>query len=165
GYDIGAVEVGGCAANPVVTTTADSGGGSLRDAIALACPGAVIAFSSSLTDFGATTITLTSGELLVNKSLTIQGPGRDLISISGNGASRVMSLTSGPVTLRSLTFRDGFLTGGADGAGLLVATGTPVEIDKCAIADCVATGSPTAAGAALFIDGTNTALTLLESHV
>ncbi|MCX7719104.1 MAG: hypothetical protein N2111_11985 [Candidatus Sumerlaeaceae bacterium] len=165
GYDIGSVEVGGCAANPVVTTTADSGGGSLRDAIALACPGAVITFLPSLTEFGSTTITLTSGELLVNKRLTIEGPGRDLISVSGNGASRVMSVTSGPVTLKSLTFRDGFLTGGADGAGLWVATGTSVVIEKCAITDCVATGSLGAVGGGLFVDGTGTGVTLVECYV
>src|SRR6516162_8242272 len=55
-----------------VTSTADSGPGTLRADIAAAQPGDTIVFSPSL---AGQTITLTSGELVVNKSLTIQGPG------------------------------------------------------------------------------------------
>jgi hypothetical protein len=40
----------------------------------------------------APTITLTSGELLLNKDLIIQGPGADKLTINGNAASRVFEV-------------------------------------------------------------------------
>ena len=54
-----------------VTSTADAGAGSLRQALAEASDGDTI-------DFALTTdppITLTSGELVVARSVTIAGPG------------------------------------------------------------------------------------------
>lgn len=68
-----------------VTNTNDSGPDSLRQAILDADDGDTITF-------GVTgTITLTSGELLIeNKSLVIQGPAGG-ITISGNNASRVFN--------------------------------------------------------------------------
>ena len=57
------------AATSVVTNLNDSGPGSLRQAIADAAP-------SDIITFGVTgTITLTTGELLINKDLTLSGPG------------------------------------------------------------------------------------------
>src|SRR4051812_5847187 len=54
-----------------VTSTADSGAGTIRGALAAAHSGDTINFDPSLL---YATINLTSGELLVNKSLTINGP-------------------------------------------------------------------------------------------
>ena len=55
-----------------VTSTADSGAGSLRAAIASAQPGSIIKFAPSLAN---QTIKLTSGpiEIAVGKNLTIDG--------------------------------------------------------------------------------------------
>jgi hypothetical protein len=55
------------AATITVTSNADSGNGSLREAIGVAAPGDTI-------DFLAQNITVTSGGLVINKNLTIQGP-------------------------------------------------------------------------------------------
>jgi hypothetical protein len=53
-----------------VTTLNDSGPGSLRNTIAAATAGDTINFAVT------GTISLTSGELVVNKNLNIVGPGR-----------------------------------------------------------------------------------------
>src|SRR5262245_19554404 len=55
-----------------VTNNLDSGAGSLRAAIKAASSGDTIVFDSSL---AGQTITLTSGELAINQSLDIEGPG------------------------------------------------------------------------------------------
>ena len=72
-----------------VVNLGDSGSGSLRDAIAKAAANAIIQFASSLKG----TIDLTSGELAIGKSLTINGPGSGKLAISGNGSSRVFDVT------------------------------------------------------------------------
>ena len=64
-----AVNVAAYANIITVTNTQDSGSGSLRQALANANDGDTI-------DFAVTgTIGLTSGELLVDKNITISGPG------------------------------------------------------------------------------------------
>src|SRR5262245_35791909 len=56
-----------------VTSPLDDGsGGTLRAMIATAAPGDTIVFANSL---NGQTVALAGGELLLNKSLTIQGPG------------------------------------------------------------------------------------------
>src|SRR5262245_16504848 len=60
-----------------VTSAADRGLGTLRQAIASAKSGDTIQFSPSLS---GQAITLTSGELVINKSLNIQGPGASNLS-------------------------------------------------------------------------------------
>ena len=111
-----------CSFNPVVTSTADSGAGSLREAIALACPGSTITFAS-----GVSTVTLTSGELAINKNLTIQGPGANLLSVQRSTAGgtpnfRIFNIGSGlTVTLDRLTIANGKVSndsGNASGGGI-----------------------------------------------
>ena len=105
-----------------VTTTADSGAGSLRQAIRDAASGDTIDFNLSGCPC---TITLTSGELVIGKNLTITGPGTDLLTISGNNASRVFFVnpgasgaTTGPpatnpvVNISALTIANGKARGG-----------------------------------------------------
>lgn len=61
-----------------VTTTADSGAGSLRAAIAAANNGNTIQFDSSL---NGQIITLTSAELNVSRASTIDGPGANQLTV------------------------------------------------------------------------------------
>jgi hypothetical protein len=77
------------AATITVTNTNDSSSGSLRQAVADAVDGDTINFSSSL---NGQTITLTSGELLVDKSVAISGPGANTLAVDANHASRVFTL-------------------------------------------------------------------------
>src|SRR3954462_5945372 len=68
-----------------VTNTNDSGPGSLRQALADANGGDTIDATGVS---GA--IILTSDQLLVDKSITILGPGADNLAVDGNAKSRVL---------------------------------------------------------------------------
>src|SRR5207248_8677930 len=94
----------------VVTNTNDSGPGSLRNALAIANDGDTITFAVT------GTITLTSGELLVNKSVIISGPGADTLAVDGNAKSRVFYIASGrTVTISGLTITNGNTPSGSGG--------------------------------------------------
>src|SRR5262245_47935225 len=85
--------VAASAPQPTITVTNlnDSGAGSLRDAIANANPNDTI--NVSVTG----TITLTSGEIPINKNLTINGPGVANLTISGNNSSRIFFISPGVI--------------------------------------------------------------------
>lgn len=86
----------------VVHSTADNGPGSLRQALALAPDGGKINIT------GRGKITLTSGELIVNKSVSILGPGAANLEVSGNNASRVFHILPGPtVAISGLKITNG----------------------------------------------------------
>jgi hypothetical protein len=94
------------AATITVSSTVDSGPGSLRDALSRVVDGDAI-------DFSATgTILLTSGELRVTNSVTIRGPGPGSLAVDGNAASRVFHIGPGKiVTISSLTVTNGHVSG------------------------------------------------------
>jgi hypothetical protein len=106
GTDIGAYEVqdggvdnGGGHGSLVVTTLDDENDGdlslgdiSLREAIQLANPGDTITFDSSLS---GGTITLSLGELLIDKSLNIDASGANNLTIDANQQSRVFNIDDG----------------------------------------------------------------------
>ena len=73
----------------VVHSSADDGPGSLRQALLLARDGGTINIRTR------GTITLTSGELVLDKSVTIRGPGAANLALSGNNASRVFHILPG----------------------------------------------------------------------
>ena len=116
GYGVGAVVValGLCllgalpeqAATRVVTTLADSGLGSLRQALADAQDGDTITF-------GVTgTIPLSNGPLVIAQDVLIEGPGAAQLTISGNQTSRVFVVPSGvTATIAAVTIREGRITG------------------------------------------------------
>jgi hypothetical protein len=94
----------------VVTNSNDWGAGSLRDLITGACPGTTITFD--MTPGHVTSpINLTSGELLINKSLTIQGPGADQLTVKRNASSpsfRIFNIASGvTVNISGLSVSNG----------------------------------------------------------
>src|SRR5262245_59715428 len=113
------------AAEFTVTSLADDGGGAgttLREALISAQannnPATIdtIVFQSGLTG----TITLNGTQLpTVDEPLTIQGPGADLLTLSGNDASRILNINTGAghdVTIEGLTLTRGDATGGFGGA-------------------------------------------------
>jgi hypothetical protein len=93
-----------------VTSAADDGtAGTLRAEIAAAKSGDTINFDPSL---AGQTITLTSGELAITKSLDIEGLGPDRLTISGNNASRVFDISPGAtVTITGMKITDGLANG------------------------------------------------------
>lgn len=134
-----------------VTNTNDAGAGSLRQAVldANAAPGAdVIQFSAGVTG----TISLSTGELSVSESLTIDGPGANVLSVSAGGRSRVFNFTAGTSFLRRL-----WITGGnASSGGGVVNAGT-LTVENCEV-------SVNSAGSGGGIANTGT-LTLLASTI
>jgi hypothetical protein len=105
-----------------VTNTDDSGTGSLRQAIASAgTTGTTIVFSLTLPN----KITLTSGQLVITKSLTISGTNPLSLTISGSNSSRVFNISNGAnVTITNLTMRDSLVLGGSGGVILHSNSGT-----------------------------------------
>src|SRR5262249_9706397 len=88
-----------------VLNNSDSGPGSLRAEIAAAQSGDTIRFAGKL---AGQTITLTGGELVLDKSLDIEGIGAGRLTVSGNHASRVFDIRGGAtVTIAGLTIADG----------------------------------------------------------
>jgi hypothetical protein len=121
------------AATVAVTNGNDSGSGSLRAAVAAANPGDMITVP-------AFTVALTSGQIVVSKSVTIIGAGARQTTISGTGQSRVFDVTSGTVSISGVTVTggDGFGTpGGTAGAGggILVDGGTLTLADSAVTAN------------------------------
>ncbi len=95
-----------CLTNPTVTSTADSGVGSLRDTIANVCNNNTITFD--LAGAGPHTITLTTGEIPVAKNVTIKNTSGESITVSGNNASRVFNINpSQTVSIIGLTISGG----------------------------------------------------------
>ena len=91
--------------------------------------------SSSPSALDGQTITLTQGQLVVNQSVTIDGPGASELAISGNAASRLFEIDSGAkVTISGLTLTDGVATDGAAvlNAGNLTLTQDVVSADVAA---------------------------------
>jgi hypothetical protein len=80
------------AAMRTVTNTNDNGAGSLRQAIQDAASADVIDFDGTLFESGPVTITLSSGQLQIDKALEVRGPGPEKLGISANGESRVFLL-------------------------------------------------------------------------
>ena len=80
----------------------------LRDAIAAANNGDTIGFLVT------GTITLTTGQLVVDKSITISGPGANVLAVDANAASRVFYINPAKtVAISGLTITNGFADFGA----------------------------------------------------
>ena len=112
-----------------VTNTNDNGTGSLRQAIADAHDGDTI-------DFGVTgTITLTTGELLVDKSISINGPGSDHLAVDGNHASRIFWVQvggEGTAAIAGLTITNGVANATSRGGGIFNESST-LTVSNCTI--------------------------------
>jgi len=141
-----------------VTNTNDNGVGSLRQALLDANDGDTIDATGI-----SGTITLTSGELLVDKSVTMNGAGADMLAVDGNVTSRVFQISTGEtVTISGLTIRNGHddnIGGGIDNEG-----GAMLTITNSTLSGNTAgsVNNPAVAGGSIYNLGT---LTIVNSTV
>ncbi|MEG4013287.1 MULTISPECIES: DUF4347 domain-containing protein, partial [unclassified Microcoleus] len=133
----------GTLATVTVTNNNDSGPGSLRSAIASAAAGDIIQFASSLAN---QTIVLTSGQLVINKNLTVDAISAANLTISGNNTSRVI-LTEGStnVTLKNLIVANGKVSGTdpnnettSAGGGIKTGGNSTLTLENCQVNNNVA---------------------------
>lgn len=101
--DIGAVELSSLGL--IVSNTRDTAEGSLRYALLSVHQGGsnVISFEAGLSGI----ITLTSGSLIIESNVTIQGPGADRLAVSAQGNGRVFDVLAGQAAISGLTIQDG----------------------------------------------------------
>jgi hypothetical protein len=141
-----------------VTNNNDNGVGSLRQALADANDGDIIDATGV---FGV--ITLSTDELLVDKSVTMNGAGADLLAVDGNATRRLFHVTSGQtVTISDLTIRNGHddnIGGGIDNEG-----GATLTITNSTLSGNTAgsVNNPAVAGGGIYNLGT---LTIVNSTV
>ncbi|MEM7333198.1 MAG: carbohydrate binding domain-containing protein [Chloroflexota bacterium] len=89
-----------------VVNNNDSGSGSLRNALDQVAPGGDIYFDSSLAN---STITFTSGPLVINKPVNIDGSGAENLTLDGNGSDRILIVdATGDATVSHMTMSNGF---------------------------------------------------------
>jgi predicted outer membrane repeat protein len=136
-----------------VTNNLDSGPGSLRGEIAAAKNKDTIVFDPS--SLKGQTITLTSGQLEISKSLTIQGLGASQLTVSGDSLSRVFQVDPKvTVTLSGMTISNGYAGALAglntyDGGGIL-------NLGTLTVSSCTLSGN--------HADGTTESLTFIFTH-
>jgi hypothetical protein len=101
-------------------TTPSNTNCSLREAVGLANANAgadTIVFNSNLT---GSTISLTTGELLISEALTINGPGASQLTVDGGGTQRIFNINPpnlDVVKISGLTVANGHATA-ASGGGI-----------------------------------------------
>ena len=134
------------ATNRVVTSQGDSGAGTLREAIAASDNGDTITFAVT------GVISLTSGELLITKSITIIGPGANLLEVTRtSGVFRIfhVGISGQPgaiVTISGIAITNGHsvldnveVTSGVGGG--IVNFNATLTVSNCIINDNTATAS------------------------
>ncbi len=114
-----------------VTTTADSGAGSLRVAIAQAnaASGGTIDFNLPL----PAVINLQSALPTVTNDVSIVGPGANRLTVSGNGTFRILDALGAGVdlSLSGLTFTNGFATSGVNAAAVEFNDAGTLTVSEC----------------------------------
>jgi len=121
-----------------VANNADNGAGSLRQAIIdanndVTMPNTVV-FDNTVTS----AITLTTGHIAVENTMTIQGPGADALTVSGNNNSRIFYVhaptATAAVTISGLTLSNGK----AGNGGAVLSINSDLLLSNCVISNSTA---------------------------
>ena len=127
------------AAGLTVTNCANSGPGSLRQAVAGASSGDSITFALSP---ACSTITDPTGTILILTDMTITGPGAAALTISGNGTNGIFQVAPGvTATVSGFTLDDAVA---ADGGA--VENNGNLTLTDSAVTGNAAVGTPSAVG-------------------
>ena len=109
-----------------VVSDADSGPGTLRDLIADA--------GCDVIDFQGVALITVDLDLQILREVTINGPGADLLTLSGGETSRVFSILPGvgPVLISGVTITDGRANpgGGVSNEGTLLVTNSVISRNR-----------------------------------
>ena len=118
-----------CMNNLSVTSAADSGTGSLRWALAGICPDGTI----TIAPVTPLVITLTSGQLTVDRNVTIAGSGAATVTVDANNTSRIFNIGAGNrASIGGLTLLRGN-AGGGNGGAVLVNSGATLTLASAEI--------------------------------
>jgi hypothetical protein len=133
--------VASAAPTVVVQNGNDAGAGSLRQAILDVDPGGTIVIPASVGE-----ITLTSGQLKIEESLTIEGAGATQTTIDASHKSRAISISGSPiVTIEGVQLIDGKVGGGPTensyGGAIDQAGGSLTVVDSLITENEIATGA------------------------
>lgn len=143
-----------------VTSTADTGVGSLRAQIAAAnaAAGADIINFDPAVFTSAKTILLTTGEIAITSDLTIDGPTAAL-TISGNSSSRIFNINGAGtlvVGIQDLTMTKAVTAGANDGGAIFI------QDENVTLTNCTLTGNSSADAGGAIRQETGGSLTLIN---
>ena len=150
-----------CDDSAIVTSAADAGPGSLRAALAAVCFGGTVRFDAALAN---TTIVLSSGELTLARTVTVDGANAPGLAIGGGGSVRPFVVDARvAATIRDLSIVDGY---GFELAGGILNNGD-LTLERVTVADNVVTtsGLDFWKGGGGIYNGRDSSLTLLDSTV
>jgi hypothetical protein len=136
-------------------TTPTNNDCSLREAVTLANANAgadTIVFNSNLT---GSTITLSTGEIVINDAVSINGPGATQLTVDADGNSRIFSTdpttADDPVSISGLTLANGY-SGNASG-GAIRNVDSSLTISGSVVRDSYASGAKYAGGGVYTLNG------------
>ena len=131
-------------AGSLAADQADGGGLSLREALLLANASGTtdtISFDAALSGGN---IALTAGQLEIASSMSVDGDldndGTADVTVDAQDASRVFSVSTTGAEIDGLNITNGYTSGGANGAGIYVASGAALTLSNSSITNSDATG-------------------------
>lgn len=150
-----------------VTNTTDvnpPSAGSLRATVSAAIAiggGTEVRFASNVVG----TITLLQGTLGIGSSIAIRGPGANRLSITGNNAARVFTVSGAiPFAVSDITLAGGRASGGTGNSGgaMQANGGAQLRLERCILRDSSVNATTSAQGGGISLQGSGSELYLTD---